>query len=201
MRGAPRLPADNPGANLKSISHICHPILVAFVWELTKETIDLPLGCLQGGSCSAGSRTCRTTCAASPSPNDATRLGPRARGRARRWGTRPSAPCRPNYAGAVPRIVGAPPPRIASAPPPRIASAPPPRIVGAPPPRIADAAPLIAAPPRIAGAAPPRIARGRIADAPPRIAGAPPPQFATPPTLVGRTGVVGAPGRADAKRR
>ena len=36
-------------ANLKSISHRCHPILVAFVWELTKETIDLPLGCLQGG--------------------------------------------------------------------------------------------------------------------------------------------------------
>jgi len=27
----------------------CHPILVAFVWELTKDTIDLPLGCLQGG--------------------------------------------------------------------------------------------------------------------------------------------------------
>jgi len=36
-------------ANLKSISHRCHPILVAFVLELTKETIDLPLGCLQGG--------------------------------------------------------------------------------------------------------------------------------------------------------
>ena len=36
-------------ANLKSISHTCHPILVAFVWELAKETIDLPLGCLQGG--------------------------------------------------------------------------------------------------------------------------------------------------------
>jgi len=36
-------------ANLKSISHRCHPILVAFVWELTEETIDLPLGCLQGG--------------------------------------------------------------------------------------------------------------------------------------------------------
>ena len=35
---------DNPGANLKSISHRCHPILVAFVWELTRETIDLPLG-------------------------------------------------------------------------------------------------------------------------------------------------------------
>ena len=42
-------PRGNPGANLKSISHRCHPILVAFVWELTKEIIDLPLGCLQGG--------------------------------------------------------------------------------------------------------------------------------------------------------
>ena len=42
-------PGANPGANLKSISHRCHPILVAFVWELTKETIHLPLGCLQGG--------------------------------------------------------------------------------------------------------------------------------------------------------
>jgi len=41
-------PGGNPGANLKSISHRCHPILVAFVWELTKETNDLPLGCLQG---------------------------------------------------------------------------------------------------------------------------------------------------------
>jgi len=37
-------PGGNPGANLMSISHRCHPILVAFVWELTKETIDLPLG-------------------------------------------------------------------------------------------------------------------------------------------------------------
>ena len=37
-------PGGNPGANQKSISHRCHPILVAFVWELTKETIDLPLG-------------------------------------------------------------------------------------------------------------------------------------------------------------
>ena len=44
------LPGGNPGANRKSISHRCHPILVAFVWELTKETINLPLGCLQGGS-------------------------------------------------------------------------------------------------------------------------------------------------------
>ena len=44
------LPSGNPGANLKSISHICHPILVAVVWELTKEAINFPLGCLQGGS-------------------------------------------------------------------------------------------------------------------------------------------------------
>jgi len=36
-------------ANLKSISHRCHPILVAFVWELTAETIDFPIRCLQGG--------------------------------------------------------------------------------------------------------------------------------------------------------
>ena len=42
-------PGDNPEANLKSISHRCHPILVAFVWEFTEETIHLPLGCLQGG--------------------------------------------------------------------------------------------------------------------------------------------------------
>ena len=47
--GAGVHPGGNPGANLKSISHRCHPILVAFVCELTKETIDLPLGCLQGG--------------------------------------------------------------------------------------------------------------------------------------------------------
>ena len=36
-------------ANLKSISQRCHPILVALVWNLTKETMMLPLGCLQGG--------------------------------------------------------------------------------------------------------------------------------------------------------
>ena len=49
--GIPQLshPGDNPEANLKSISHRCHPILEAFVWELTEETIDLPLGCIQGG--------------------------------------------------------------------------------------------------------------------------------------------------------
>ena len=39
-------PGGNPGANLKSISHRCHPILVEFVWELTQENIDLLLGCL-----------------------------------------------------------------------------------------------------------------------------------------------------------
>jgi len=42
-------PGGNPEANLKSISHRCHPILVACVWELTRETIHLPLGCLLGG--------------------------------------------------------------------------------------------------------------------------------------------------------
>ena len=35
-------------ANLKSISHRSHLFEVTFVWELTKETIHLPLGCLQG---------------------------------------------------------------------------------------------------------------------------------------------------------
>jgi len=48
-RGVPH-PGGNPEANLKSISHRCHPILVACVWELTEETIHLPLGCLQGGT-------------------------------------------------------------------------------------------------------------------------------------------------------
>ena len=43
-------PEGNLGANLESNSHRCHPILVAFVWELTKETIELPMGCLQGGN-------------------------------------------------------------------------------------------------------------------------------------------------------
>ena len=47
-------PGGNAGANLKSISHRCHPILVAFVWELTTETIYLPLGCLQGGDAGVG---------------------------------------------------------------------------------------------------------------------------------------------------
>ena len=43
----PCRPGGNPGENLKSISNRCHPILVAFVWELTKKKS--PLGCLQGG--------------------------------------------------------------------------------------------------------------------------------------------------------
>jgi len=40
-------PAGNPGANLKSISHRCYLREVAFEWDLTQETIFLPLGCLQ----------------------------------------------------------------------------------------------------------------------------------------------------------
>ena len=39
-------PGGDPGANLESISHSCHPNLVAFIRELTKENISLPLGCL-----------------------------------------------------------------------------------------------------------------------------------------------------------
>ena len=42
-------PVSNPGGDLELITHRCHPILVALVWELTYETIDLPFGCLQGG--------------------------------------------------------------------------------------------------------------------------------------------------------
>ena len=48
-------------ANLKSTPHRCHLFEVAFVWELTKETIHLPLGCLRVGRalphrCSSSSR-------------------------------------------------------------------------------------------------------------------------------------------------
>ena len=39
----------NLGANLESISRECYPKEVAFEWELTKENVHLPLGCLQGG--------------------------------------------------------------------------------------------------------------------------------------------------------
>ena len=33
----------NPGPNLGSISHRCHPMLVEFVWQLTKQIIDWPV--------------------------------------------------------------------------------------------------------------------------------------------------------------
>jgi len=42
-------PGGNPGANLQSISHRCYLREEAFEWKLTKDTIYLPLGCLQGG--------------------------------------------------------------------------------------------------------------------------------------------------------
>ena len=48
-RPHPTHPEGNPEANLKSTSHRCYLFEVAFVWEVTKETIDLHLGCLQGG--------------------------------------------------------------------------------------------------------------------------------------------------------
>ena len=45
---------NHPGvelrANLESISHRSRLFEVAFVWELTKETNHLPLGCLHGGT-------------------------------------------------------------------------------------------------------------------------------------------------------
>ena len=43
-------PRGNPGANLNSISHRCYLREVAFEWELTRETIYLPMGCIQGGN-------------------------------------------------------------------------------------------------------------------------------------------------------
>ena len=43
-------PGGNPGVNLKSTSHRCYLFEIAFVWALTKETMHLPLGCLQGGT-------------------------------------------------------------------------------------------------------------------------------------------------------
>jgi hypothetical protein len=42
-------PGGNIGANLKLISHKGYLFEVAFLWELIKETIYLPRGCLQGG--------------------------------------------------------------------------------------------------------------------------------------------------------
>jgi hypothetical protein len=37
------------GQIFKSISHRCYLFEVAFAWELTSETIVLPVGCIQGG--------------------------------------------------------------------------------------------------------------------------------------------------------
>jgi hypothetical protein len=44
---------NHPGVELRAnilelISHRFHLFEVAFAWELTKETMHLPLGCLQG---------------------------------------------------------------------------------------------------------------------------------------------------------
>ena len=50
-------------ANLESISHRCYLFEVAFVWELTKETIVLPLGCLQGGEPFESAQPTILTCA------------------------------------------------------------------------------------------------------------------------------------------
>ena len=47
-------PGGNLGANLKSISHRYYLREVVFEWEFTKETIHLPLGCLQSGSSNRG---------------------------------------------------------------------------------------------------------------------------------------------------
>jgi hypothetical protein len=44
-------PGGTQGQILGQISHRCLPMLVAFVWESTKETINLPPGCLLGGCC------------------------------------------------------------------------------------------------------------------------------------------------------
>jgi len=38
-------------ANFKSISHRCHLFEVAFAWELTEETIHLPLGAIRKQKC------------------------------------------------------------------------------------------------------------------------------------------------------
>ena len=49
LSSATNHPGGNPGANPKSMSHICYLRGVAFEWELTKETIFLPMSCLQSG--------------------------------------------------------------------------------------------------------------------------------------------------------
>ena len=49
-------PGGNSGSNFDSISHICHLWEVEFEWDLTDETIYLPLGCLQGGEAPGSDR-------------------------------------------------------------------------------------------------------------------------------------------------
>ena len=55
-------PGGHPGANLESISHRCYLFEIAFEWELTEETIVLPLGCLQDGLglCSLAGSLCNS---------------------------------------------------------------------------------------------------------------------------------------------
>ena len=47
LTDSPLRPGVELRANLKSISHKCQLFEVSFVWELIKEAIHLPLGCLQ----------------------------------------------------------------------------------------------------------------------------------------------------------
>ena len=49
-RGAAHHPGVELRANPMSIFHRCHLFEVAFVRGLTRETMHLPLGCLQGGA-------------------------------------------------------------------------------------------------------------------------------------------------------
>ena len=62
-------PGGTQGANLKSICHRCYLREVAFECELTKKTIYLPLGCLQGGSTPAFERAWDTMAASASAPD------------------------------------------------------------------------------------------------------------------------------------
>jgi hypothetical protein len=65
VEGAELFVPPQPGvelrAKLQPISHRCHLYEVAFVYELTEETIHLPLSCLQGGLDSSCPRKDGTT--------------------------------------------------------------------------------------------------------------------------------------------